>query len=162
MRVHMCTLEMRAYLCVHMWRLEINAGCLLLLLSTLSFEKGSLIELGAHGFQLDWLASELPGSPGLCLLHPVLELQMHVTSPSRYNKQFPQRAIPHPELHVFFFKGLLRIWLCESTIIILSWLIKKTHKDLLKVLKVKFCHISKFIIKLNVQKVWDCWGKKYA
>lgn len=103
MRVHMCTLEMRAYLCVHMWRLEINAGCLLLLLSSLSFDKGSLIELGAHGFQLDWLASELPGSPGLCLLHPVLELQMHVTSPSRYNKQFLQRAIPQPELHVFFF-----------------------------------------------------------
>lgn len=64
--------------------------------------------------------------------------------------------------YMFFFKGLLSIWLCEFTIIILSWLIKKTHKDLLKVLKVKFCHISKFIIKLNVQKVWDCWGKRYA
>lgn len=84
MRVHMCTLEKCAYLCVHMRRLEVYAECLLPLLSTLSFEKGSLIELGAHGFQLDWLASELPGSPGLCLFHPVLELQMHVTSPSFY------------------------------------------------------------------------------
>lgn len=45
-----------------------------LLLSTLVLGKGALATSGADGFQLDWLASDLLGSIGLCFPHSGLEL----------------------------------------------------------------------------------------